>query len=327
MSRPMVRKIAGLIGIALFLAVPSKAEAIKPPPLPSFEGLWQTSFGAMRLRVDRDNVQGAYDFEGGVASISGKLKNDRFVFRYKESDAEGEGWFMLSEDGSKLQGKWHVDGRQTWQDWLGERSIPRPDRVWLVILEANWERSISEPEYAFGEMLTNYFTMATARHVQVRHRYFHDATDLQRFCREIQFLAEPVVLLISTHGTSAGIIVNGGTIKADTVAKSLTDASNLRLLHLSGCAMMSGDFPRTIHDSLGDRATFPISGYQTNVAWDASAIGDFTYLSLMLIRKLPPEEAARQAMIASPYLGTERIRGTSFKPLGLTVVSAPSFNK
>ena len=251
-----------------------------------------------------------------------ELKNHRFVFRYKESNAEGEGWFELSEDGSRIQGKWRTDGREAWQDWIGKRSAPQPDRVWLVILEANWERNISEPEYAFGEMLTNYFAMATARHIQVRHRYFHDSTDLGRFCREIQFLAEPVVLLISTHGTNEGIIVNGSTIKADVVAESLSDASNLQLLHLSGCAMMKGDFASDIQTSLGDRATFPISGYQTNVAWDASAIGDFTFLSLMLIRRTPPEKAARQAIAASPYLGTEQIPGTTFRPLGLTVLPA-----
>ena len=72
---------------------------------------------------------------------------------------------------------------------------------------------------------------------------FTTRPDLKRFCQRVQFLAEPVVVLISTHGTPAGIRVFGETIPADVIAESLTGASNVKLLHLSGCGMMSGDFP------------------------------------------------------------------------------------
>ena len=286
----------------------------------TFTGLWETTYGPMRLRTRGEDIRGAYDYAGGIASIAGQLKDDRLIFRYKEKEAQGSGWFKLSDNGKAISGKWRPDGAQKWQDWQGTRSLPNPRRTWLVILEANWEQGLREPEYAFGDMLTSYFTMATARHVQVRHRFFHDAKDLRRFCDEIQFLPEPVVLLISTHGTKNGITVFGETIKADVLAESLVDANNLKLLHLSGCAMMSGSFANDVHEALGERARFPISGYKTNVAWDASAIGDFTFLSLALIRKMPPEKAARQAIAASPYLGTEKIPGATFKPLGLTVV-------
>lgn len=322
------RNIIGMIGIAIFMvgifnAESSAEEGIKHEPA-QFEGLWKTSFGPMRLRTEGKKIEGVYNFAGGLAPIVGEMKNNRFNFRYKEANVEGEGWFELSDDGSKIHGKWRANGQPTWRDWVGDRSSAQGGRVWLIVLEANWETEISQPEYAFGEMLKNYFSMASARHIQVRHRFFHDATDLERFCREIQFLPEPVVLLISTHGTNRGITVNGQTIGPDSVAECLVGASNLRLVHLSGCAMMSGDFANQIHASLGDRATFPISGYKTNVAWDASAIGDFTFLSMMLIRKNQPEKAAQHAISASPYLGTERVQGSAFKPLGLTVLPAPS---
>ena len=289
-----------------------------------FEGLWETSFGLMRLTSDSSDVHGAYDYPSGIATIEGALREKRLIFRYKEPEAEGSGWFELSDDKMSIRGKWRPDGAQQWQPWTGTRKLPKTGRVWLVVLEANWEQSIEEKEYAFGDMLDSYFTMASARHVDVRHRFFHDATDLKRFCQKIQFLAEPVVVLISTHGTPEGIMVSGETIPADVIAESLAGASNVKLLHLSGCAMMAGTFPNQIHKALKGKETFPISGYKTNVAWDASALGDFTFLSLLLIRGLEPEAAARQAIAASPYLGEKRLQGSAFKSLGLTVSPPPA---
>ncbi len=288
-----------------------------------FNGLWKTSFGLMRLVVDGEKIRGAYDHAGGEAKMEGEVKNGRFAFRYQEPEAAGEGWFKISNDGRSIDGKWRQEGRQAWSPWTGTKVIPVPGRVWLVILEANWERSIAEQEYAFGDMLESYFTMSTARHVEVRHRFFHDATDLQRFCRKVQFLPGPAVVLISTHGSPEGITVFGQTIKANVVADSLKGASNLQLLHLSGCAMMKGEFPNQIHEALRDRNAFPISGYKTIVAWDASALGDFTFLSLLLVRGLEPKEAVRKAIVAAPYLGDVVVPETPFAPLGLTVVDPP----
>ena len=188
-----------------------------------------------------------------------------------------------------------------------------------MILEANWETRIDEPQYAFADMLEKYFTMATARHVQVRKRAFHDEVDLRRFCHKVQFLPEPVVLLISTHGSRQGINVFGETIQPEALAQSLRTASNLKLLHLSGCAMMAGRFPHLLH-AKAPECRFPISGYKTMVAWDASALGDFTFLSMLLIRGMEAPKAVNQAITVSPYLGDQRVPGAAFRPLGLTVV-------
>ena len=307
-------------GTEEWLAWNGKRQESKPL---GFDGLWETSFGLMRLSSSTKEVSGVYEYPSGNATIKGSVKDGRLTFRYEEPEAKGSGWFELSDDKMSISGKWRPDGAQAYQRWTGTRRVPKAGRVWLFILEANWESSIEEPEYAFGDMLEKYFTMASARHVAVRHRFFHDATDLKRFCEKVQFLAEPVVVLISTHGTSNGITVFGKTITADVIAKSLAGATNIKLLHLSGCGMMSGSYPRQIHTLLKDKATFPISGYKTMVAWDASALGDFTFLSLLLIRGMEPEAAARAAIVASPYLGDSLVRGSSFRPLGLTVLQPP----
>jgi len=284
-----------------------------------FEGLWSTSYGMMRLWREDDQIKGSYSYSRG-SKVAGTMKERRLEFRYNEPSAEGEGWFELSEDGQSFEGKWREKGGRAWKDWTGTRIVPVPGRIWLVILEARWENSLAEPEYTFGDMLSMYFTMALARHVKVRHRFFHDHEDFQRWCNEAAFLAEPVVLLVSTHGTQEGITVGGETIGAEIIAESLQFAGNLELLHLSGCLMMDGSLPREIMRRLPPQRCFPISGYSTSVAWDASALSDFTFLSLLLIRGLAPGEAVAQANLLAPYTAAEAVEGGVFRPLGLEVL-------
>ena len=83
---------------------------------------------------------------------------------------------------------------------------------------------------------------------------------------------------------------------------------------------MSGGFPAEIHSLLEDQARFPISGYKTVVAWDTSALGDFTFLSMLLLRHLEPPEAVQQAILVAPFLGEERLPNAQFAPLGLSVL-------
>lgn len=292
---------------------------------PGFGGLWETRFGKMRLFANGDEICGTYNFQGGESTIEGQLKGKRFIFRYKEpNDVEGAAWFELSEDGNSLTGKYRPDGGRRWDDWTGERIKPEEGRVWLVILEANWETSLDEPQYAFAEMLEEYFTMATARHVDVRRRTFHDSVDLQRFCKQVKYIPGEVVLLISTHGSREGITVLGETIRPDVLANCLAGTPNIELLHLSGCSMMSGSFPAKLHALLeNEPKRFPVTGYTTVVGWDASALGDFTFLSMLLIHRLEPEAAVREAIRVSPHLGDERIRGSVYRPLGLTIEPVP----
>ncbi|MCG8650993.1 MAG: hypothetical protein MI861_14230, partial [Pirellulales bacterium] len=77
--------------------LPWNGRRLKPQPL-GFDGLWDTSFGPMRLTADADNVSGAYDYPSGNATIQGQVKGKRLVFRYKEPKVEGSGWFELSDN-------------------------------------------------------------------------------------------------------------------------------------------------------------------------------------------------------------------------------------
>ncbi len=293
----------------------------------NFSGLWTTSYGRMRLEIDGKNATGTYAY-GNVSRIEGEIGDDgKLHFKYIEPQTQGEGWFKLAEDGSGLDGRWRPKGTERWQKWTGRRVEPIKNRTWLVVLEAHWETGLSEDEYSFGDMLRSYFKMSEAQHIAVRHRFFHDDADLRRFCREVTFLAEPVVLLISTHGSQAGIQVGGKTVTAQDFAPALKHAHNVKLLHLSGCDMMAGDVPLQIQKILEGGAQFPISGYKQTVAWDASALGDFTFLSMMFMHRKTPMDAAKQAIKLSPFLGDSVPKNSVFRPLGLTVVPPQASSK
>ena len=301
-------------------APPTQAAGESPAATAGFDGLWQTSFGRMRLRQDGAAVRGSYSYATG-SRIEGEVEDRRLEFRYTEPAAAGEGWFELSADGLSFAGQWRAEGADGWRGWSGTRVEPVPGRRWLVILEADWEGSLAEEEYAFADMLESYFTMSSARHVEVRKRSFHDAADLARWCAEVPYLAEPVVLLFSTHGTDQGIAVGGHTIGPEAIADAVRDCDNLLALHLSGCSMMKGPVPQQILDHLPAGVSFPISGYSTPVAWDASALADFVYLTFLLIRGLPPAEAVAQTHSMAPFTGEVRVAGGGFAPLGLDLLS------
>lgn len=314
-------------------ALPAPVIAEEPPAVTSttFAGRWRTTFGAMDLSIDGDRVRGTYAYGGG-STIDGRLTEGgtRLELTYVEPNMTGEAWFVLDDTRQRFMGKWRDARGGPWRDWAGMREgavVPGSGRrsiaggdPWLIILEANWESDLAEPPYDFGSMLRQYFTMATARHVRVRHRFFHDEADFRRLAGEAAAMNEPVVLLISSHGTEAGIVSPGGIIGPDVIADALREGQNLALLHLSGCMMMSGDVPAAIHAKLPEGTSFPISGYSAVVPWDASAISDFIYLSFLLIHRMPPIDAARQAILTAPYLGDSAPEGSLFPPLGLRVM-------
>ncbi|MEC8557425.1 MAG: hypothetical protein VXZ82_20680 [Planctomycetota bacterium] len=286
-----------------------------------FDGLWKTTFGSMRLSNEGGRVSGSYYFRGADSTLQGEVVGRELKFSYDEPDlgTKGRGVFKLSADGLSFTGRWREDGKQRWSSWAGEMMPARTDQTWLIVLEAHWEERLQEPEYNFGEMLKSYFKMPVARSVKFRHRFFHDLEDLQRFARELKYFASPVVLVISTHGTPSGVSVFGDTIDSQELADCLSGASSLKMLHLSGCAMMAGSFPNQLQRQL--RGTNPaITGYKTYVDWDASALSDFIFLTLVLIRGHDPISAIQQAIKQAPFLGEEPKNG-DFKPLGLSGIA------
>jgi hypothetical protein len=85
---------------------------------PTFDGVWDTTYGRMRLIEGPKRIHGLYAYSAD-SSLEGTRDGNRFVFRYREPDAAGEGWFELSADGSAFKGKWKAQGSANWSEWTG----------------------------------------------------------------------------------------------------------------------------------------------------------------------------------------------------------------
>lgn len=285
-----------------------------------FEGLWSSSYGRLRLVREGDSIEGVYSGEEG-STIKGKVKGGRFEFRYQEPSARGEGWFELADGGASLAGKWRPDGGEGWRDWNASRVSAEPGVTYLVVMEARWEEDLGQQEYAFGDMLKAFFERTP--NVQVRRRALSNASDLQRWCREVSLLAEPVVVCLSSHGNSEGLQVAGRTIKPEVIADSLRSAGNVKLLHFSSCLIMKNQLAERLMERLGDQATYPISGYTTSVDWAASAVIEFMYFDLVLVRRMSPAKAARQIRTLFPIAGNKPVPGAVLSPAGFRILAPP----
>lgn len=254
-----------------------------------FEGVWRSTYGAMRLMERGSEVRGTYAWAGGSV-IHGTCEGRSFTFSYEEPDgASGTGVFTLSDDDESFAGTWRAaDG--TGGEWTGTRGDVDPERIWLIVLEANWEDSLETQEYSYGEMLASFFRRTPD--VQVRRRTVSDLADLRRWCAEVAYLEGPVVLYISSHGTSEGLELGGEFVGAQEVADAVRLAGPVRLVHFGSCMVMGGSLPRLVSAPGEDHDSVPVSGYRESADWSQSAVIDFAYLSLVLEEGLTAWDAA-----------------------------------
>lgn len=284
-----------------------------------WDGIWDSDFGRLRLLHEADRVHGSYE-GAGSSQIDGHIAGDnKLEFRYKEPRNSGEGHFELSEDHFSFTGEWRPTspGATTeWRPWRGQRVQPERGVTWLLVLEAHWQRSVAENEYAFGHMLREVF--ARLPQVRVRQRFFHDAESLDHWCRELLYVAEPAILMIASHGVADGLAVHGQVINTTRVLDSVRDASNLKLLHFSSC-LVGLDGQRAL-----TKQPFPVSGYTTSVDWGASALLEFTYLDLMLVRGYEPADAAKALPKLINYTGDVVAEDSPYRAAGFRFFPAAS---
>jgi hypothetical protein len=269
----------------------------------------------MRLTVEGDRARGTYSYGAG-ATLEGLVAGRELRAEYAEPDGtRGRALFALAPDGMSFRGVWQpglegpalaLDDRSL-SRWRGTRVVPVEGRVWLIILEAHWEESLAEHEYSYGDMLRAFFERVPA--VEVRQRFFHDQDDLVRFCHELSGLLEPVVLYISSHGTTAGVAVAGETIDGAAIGAALRGLDTLALVHFGSCEVLAGNEPAALLAAAGPEAAFPISGFRVAVDWAGSALVDFAYLSLVLEQGLAPAAAVRATRAMLSFAGPPRADG------------------
>ncbi|HWB05866.1 MAG TPA: hypothetical protein VG796_22790 [Verrucomicrobiales bacterium] len=282
----------------------------------NFSGVWKTTFGMMRL-VEKDaSVTGCYSY-GGQSEVSGKTEGGALKFTYTETTGDkGSGEFKLGGDGETFTGTWKTtDGKQGGQ-WEGTRVKPMAGRTWLVVLEAHWESGLQQPEYSYGDMLRHFFSRVPS--VEVRHRYFDGKEDFAKWCEELPYLNEPAVFYVSSHGTEKGITVGKEVLSGDFIGSRLRFAPEVKLVHLGACLTMSGGAPAALRKASG--LNMPVSGFTKVADWAGSAVIDFSYLDLVLSRKMPPGEAVRQIKSSVAFAGEGETPGMAIRPAGLKIV-------
>jgi hypothetical protein len=272
-----------------------------------YSGTWETTYGDMVLEQNGSTVTGWYSF-GSMSSVKGTVSEEsgKLAFAYTESDASGRGWFLLSENGNSFTGQWKADGDTSWSTWDGHRATGEPS-TWVLILEAEWQESMRENEYSFGEMLDAWLGRLPG--VQIRHRFVHDLTDIQNFCAEGAVLPGDVYLIFASHGSSAGLSLNSGTVSPRELADAISPMTNLQLVHFSSCEVMAGSTDETILSSRSNwKDNFAVSGYTTSVDWGGSAVIEFYYLNLILENGLTPVQAAGALQADIRFSGTAPTR-------------------
>ncbi len=287
----------------------------------AYTGIWDTNFGRVRLVQDGDAVTGTYE-SGGEATIQGTVTGRKLTFTYKEEAAQGEGWFELSPDARSFDGKWRSTSAKssTWQNWNGSRVVAEPGVTWLVVLEANWEESMAESEYNFGDIIKTFFARAPS--VRVRHRRFATEEELRHWLSEVSYLVEPTVVVISSHGTEKGVFGSAmqTPVSPSVFSDTLRNAPNVKLLHLASCLTMKGDYATRILKGMPASARFPVSGYATSVDWGGSALADLLYYELVLVHGFKPAKAFKETLSLLPLAGAEGKKSDVIPALDMRMV-------
>src|SRR4030095_14433112 len=107
---------------------------------------------------------------------------------------------------------------------------------------------------------------------------------LERWCRELMYIPEPVAVVFASHGTQDGLSVQGKAVDTGRLVESLSYADNILLLHFSSCLMLQDGKASDLARALQQTLRFPISGYDRSVDWAASALIEFNYLDMILGR-------------------------------------------
>ena len=270
-----------------------------------FDGLWDTHIGRIRFVQEvAGSVLGFAEYNA-AARLEGRLEGGRLTFKLAAGDFAASGTLDLDPAGYAFHGEWLEEGQPA-RPLGGQRVLPRPDLIWLVVIEAHWQRALEDNEFAFGHMLKELF--ARLPRVQMRHRFFHDEASLMHWCRQVLFLPEPAVLVIAGHGEARGLAVNGRIIPLGHILDGLRFADTLELLHFSSC-LVGQDTEKALI-----AAPFAVSGYKTSVDWSQSALTEFVYLDMILEKRLSPAAAADQLIKLVRFAGSEEIPGSPYLP-------------
>jgi outer membrane protein OmpA-like peptidoglycan-associated protein len=105
---------------------------VKAPPLADFTGLYESTYGPLRLEQDGDQVYGCYDWGSIVGSVwgtvSGRIAQLTWYEQNQESKREGTAVWAAQPDAHGKPGFWGVwfENGELHSDWSGVTSVVQP---------------------------------------------------------------------------------------------------------------------------------------------------------------------------------------------------------
>ena len=108
-------------------ATPAATPAATPTamPLPTWTGVWETTYGNMELSQSDGTVTGTYEVNQG--KIEGTVQGNKLIGTWSEPpsyappDEAGDIEFTLSSDGNSFVGRYRYGSSGDWGEWTGTR--------------------------------------------------------------------------------------------------------------------------------------------------------------------------------------------------------------
>jgi hypothetical protein len=108
-------------------------------------GVWETDFGPVRLEQRGAAVQGSYA-SGSGSTLEGTLSGNTLSFTWKKgARVSGTGTLTFDAARTSFTGSWQQESGPD-SACNGRRAGGGGDRRFLIVLEAHWEKSLSQPE-------------------------------------------------------------------------------------------------------------------------------------------------------------------------------------
>ena len=85
-------------------------------------GFWKTDFADLCFTQTENKVTGTYNYKGG--KLDGTITDNRLDYSWTQEDGKkGKGYFIVSTDGQKIEGKYgYGDNSTNGGNWSGTRS-------------------------------------------------------------------------------------------------------------------------------------------------------------------------------------------------------------
>lgn len=135
LGRLRLPSLLALLVLAAVLAAAAgctgSAADLRPNPLPAgidVTGKWDSNWGRLVLTQTGPKLSGTSDYNDG--RLEGTVDGDLILFDWVQpgnpsearQEAFGKGWFRISQDGLRLEGKWgYGPEREGGGAWLAER--------------------------------------------------------------------------------------------------------------------------------------------------------------------------------------------------------------